>query len=577
MSIISHTENFELYHLEKDLTELNNLATQMPEKLSTLMTAMQDYRGAPPNVLLIAVDDLNDWIGCLGGHPQVQTPNIDRLAGRGVLFSNAHCQSPVCNPSRASLMTGLYPETTGIYFLNPPVWESPVIDEDEIMPRRFESEGYHVAAAGKLFHGKGNKRYFKTYAGNFGGFGPFPDKKLSPFSGSKLWDWGTFPERDEQMPDHKIASWAGEQLEQEFDKPFFLGVGFMTPHVPQYAPKKWMDLYPLDSLRLPEVIENDLADVPRYGINLTRLKHIAPTQKWVIENDQWKPLVQTYLACVSFMDDQVGRVLDALDNSPYADNTIVVLFSDHGFHLGEKERWAKRSIWQDGEGTPLIIAGPGIVKGRVCDKPVQLLDIYPTLLDLTGQQANPKHEGHSLKPLLENPAGAWPHMARSSFGPDNVAIISEQYRYIQYSDGSEELYDRLADPHEWYNLAISPGMQHVLEQHRKDLPMEYHPVLGENATGHKAYKAAEDAAEQQATAERPNIVILLSDDQAWTDYGFMGHPEIKTPHLDKLSQEGLVFRRGYLAAPICRPSLASMVTGLHPFDHGVTGNDIVLN
>lgn len=448
---------------------------------------------ARPNVLLIAVDDLNDWVGCMGGHPQVQTPNIDRLAKRGVLFSNAHCQSPVCNPSRASLMTGLYPETTGIYFLNPPVWKSPVVDEDEIMPRRFEREGYHVAAAGKLFHSKGNQRYFTNYAGNFGGFGPFPKKKLSPFVGPKLWDWGTFPERDEQMPDYKIASWAGEQLERTFDQPFFLGVGFMTPHVPQYAPKKWMDLYPLDTLQLPEVIENDLADVPQYGINFTRLEHIAPTQEWVIENDQWKPLVQTYLACVSFMDAQVGRVLDALDNSPYTDNTIVILFSDHGFHLGEKERWAKRSIWQDGEGTPVIMAGPGMVKGQVCDKPVQLLDIYPTLLDLAGQPANPKHEGQSLKPLLKNPTAAWPHTARSSFGPENVAIISEQYRYIHYSDGSEELYDRLADPHEWHNLAENSEMQSVLEQHRKDLPTEYHPVLGANATGHKAYKAAEAA------------------------------------------------------------------------------------
>ena len=449
-----------------------------------------------PNVLLIAVDDLNDWVGCMGGHPQVQTPNIDRLAQRGVLFSNAHCQSPVCNPSRASLMTGLYPETTVIYFLTPPVRQSPVVDEDALMPRRFEREGYEVAAAGKLFHGRDDARYFKNFAGKFGGFGPFPDQKLSPFPGGKVWDWGTFPERDEQMSDYKIASWTGEQLERAFDQPFFLGVGFMTPHVPQFAPKKWMDLYPLETLQLPEVIENDLADVPRYGIDLTRLEHVAPTQEWVLENNQWKPLVQTYLACVSFMDAQVGRVLDALDNSPYADNTIVVLFSDHGFHLGEKERWAKRSIWQDGGGAPLIIAGPGITEGAVCDKPVQLLDIYPTLLDLTGMQANPKHEGHSLKPLLKNPADAWPYTARSSFGPKNVAIISEQYRYIHYSDGSEELYDRLADPHEWHNLVNHPEMKRVLEQHREDLPTQYHPILGETSTGHKAYQAAEAAKSQ---------------------------------------------------------------------------------
>jgi len=446
---------------------------------------------ARPNVLLIAIDDLNDWIGCMEGHPQARTPNIDRLAERGVLFDNAHCQSPVCNPSRASLMSGLYPETTGIYFLDPPVWESDVAAKMETMPKRFEREEYHVAGAGKLFHNEGNARYIPNYAGFMGGFGPFPENKLSPFPGHPLWDWGAFPECNEQMPDHKIATWAGKQLKREHDKPLFLAVGFMTPHVPQYAPQKWMDLYPLETLQLPKVLEDDLADLPDYAVSLTRREHVAPTHEWVEENNQWKPLVQTYLACVSFVDHQVGRVLDALDASPYADTTIVVLFTDHGFHLGEKERWAKRSIWQDGAGVPLIIAGPGIAKGKTCTKPVQLLDIYPTLLDLTGHQADPLHEGHSLRPLLENPSADWEHVARSSFGPGNVAIVSEQYRYIHYNDGSEELYDRQADPNEWHNLASDPEKKAVLARHRAKLPEIYHPVQGKGSTGHKAYEATE--------------------------------------------------------------------------------------
>ena len=197
-----------------------------------------------------------------------------------------------------------------------------------------------------------------------GGFGPFPKQKISPFPGHPLWDWGAFPARDEMMPDFKIAGWAEQELKKKCDKPMWLGVGFMTTHVPQYTPQKWMDLYPLETLQLPTVKQTDLEDLSEYAINLTRLKHVSPTHEWVEANHQWKPLVQTYLACVSFVDDQVGRVLDALDSSPYADNTIVVLFSDHGFHLGEKERWAKRSIWQDGAGVPLIIAGPGIAQGR---------------------------------------------------------------------------------------------------------------------------------------------------------------------------------------------------------------------
>ncbi len=448
-------------------------------------------RGGRPNILMIAIDDLNDWIGCLGGHTQAKTPNIDRLAERGVLFSNAHCQSPVCNPSRASMMSGLYPETSGIYFLNPPVWESEVAAQSEIMPKRFEREDYHVAAAGKIFHNAGNKKYISRWAGLMGGFGPFPEKKISSFPGHPLWDWGTFPERDELMPDFKIASWAEKELHKNSDKPMWLGVGFMTTHVPQYAPQKWMDLYPLETLQLPKIKTDDLDDLSEYAINLTRLKHVSPTHEWVEKNNQWKPLVQTYLACVSFVDHQVGRVLDALDAGPHADNTIVVLYTDHGFHLGEKERWAKRSIWQDGAGVPLIIAGPRIAKGKVCSKPVQLLDIYPTLLDLSGLEPDSKLEGHSLRPLLENPNAQWTHMARSSFGPGNVAIISERYRYIHYNDGSEELYDRVSDPHDWENLAGDPEKKRVLQQHRLALPSTYHPCLGRNSTGHQAYSATE--------------------------------------------------------------------------------------
>jgi arylsulfatase A-like enzyme len=446
-----------------------------------------------PNVVLIAIDDLNDWIGCMGGHPQAQTPNIDRLAKRGVLFTNAHCQSPVCNPSRASMMSGIYPETSGLYFLSPPPKESPVLMKSTFMPQRFQDEGYYVTGAGKLFHNGGmqNETYIPNFGGNFGGFGPMPKEKISSFPGHPLWDWGAFPEKDELMPDHQCASWAAERLAEDYDQPLWIGVGFFRPHVPQYAPQKWFDMYPMETLQLPKTVKDDLEDIPEYAINLTTLEHVSPPMEWVEENDEWKPLVQSYLACVSFVDHQVGRVLDALDKREDADNTIIVLYTDHGFHLGEKRHFAKRTIWQDGAGTPLIIVGPGIAKGKVCDQPVQLLDIYPTLLDLTGLKADPSHEGHSLKPLLKNPNADWPHMARSSFGPGNVAIISEGYRYIRYNDGSEELYDRKTDPHERHNLVRNPEKKTVLEKHRAQLPQTYHPALEGNSTGHKAFKATE--------------------------------------------------------------------------------------
>ncbi len=447
----------------------------------------------PPNVLLIGVDDLNDWIGCMGGHPQAITPNFDRLAARGVLFSNAHCQSPVCNPSRGSLMTSLYPSTTGIYFLSPPPSESQVANSVTWMPQRFQDEGYYVTGAGKLYHNgeRQNEQHVPNYGGQFGGFGPYPDKKLSSYPGHPLWDWGVFPEEDSDMPDFKIAEWATNRLAEKHDSPLWLGVGFYRPHVPQYAPQKWFDMYPMETLQLPAIVPNDLDDVPRYGIDISRLNHVHPPFDWVIENDEWKPLVQSYLACVSFVDEQLGKVLDALENSEYKDNTYIVLFSDHGFHLGEKERFAKRSLWKDGAGVPLIIAGPGISQGQICNKPVQLLDIYPTLLELTGLEADPMLEGNSLVPLLHNTEANWPHMARSSFGPGNYAIVSKQFRYIQYNDGSEELYDIINDPHEWHNIVKTPEFSNIVKQHREQVPVQRHEILGKGSTGHDSYEATE--------------------------------------------------------------------------------------
>lgn len=447
-----------------------------------------------PNVILIAVDDLNDWIGCLGGHPQAQTPNIDRLAAKGMLFTNAQSQSPVCNPSRASMMTSLYPSTTGIYFLEPDIAESEIAKKNTLMPQRFQEEGYFVTGAGKLFHNAPgiNESYIPNYGGNFGGFGPFPKNKISPYPGHPLWDWGVFPENDEQMPDYMIANWAEEQLKHKRDSSLWMGIGFYRPHVPQYAPQKWFDMYPLETLQLPKTITNDLEDISQYGIDLTRLKHVSPTHEWVAQHNEWKPLVQSYLACVSFVDAQVGKLLDALEHNDYSENTYIVLYSDHGFHLGEKERYAKRSIWEDGTRVPMIIAGPGIAQGKTCHKPVQLLDIYPTLLELAGLKKDSLHEGHSLVPLLKNPKADWTYMARTSFGPGNYAIVSENYRYIQYNDGTEEFYDHTNDPNEWKNVGNNPKYTKLIKEHRLHVPNEHHEILGKHSTGHEAYQASEE-------------------------------------------------------------------------------------
>ncbi|MFN3192488.1 MAG: sulfatase [Aureliella sp.] len=445
-----------------------------------------------PNVLLISVDDLNDWTGCLGGHPQAKTPHIDRLANRGTLFANAHCQSPVCNPSRASLMTGRYPHTSGVYFLSPDLKSAPVLKDLVTLPESFAQHGYKTMAVGKLFHG-GDRRFFQEYGGNNGGFGPRPKRKISQPHGHPLWDWGAYPERDELMPDMKAAQWAVAKLQEKHDKPFFMGVGFYRPHVPMYAPKPWFDMHPLDQIVLPKVQSDDRSDLSQYAINLTNLEHVSPEHSWVESSGQWPHAVQSYLASTTFADHCVGLVLDALDQSPYANNTIVVLFSDHGFHLGEKQRWAKRSLWEDGTRVPLIIAGPGINKQQVCNRPAELIDIYPTLLDLANLPDDDDQEGQSLVPLLDQPESEWSYPAITSFGKGNYSIRSTRYRYIRYVDGSEELYDHETDPNEWFNLADREAVTEVIASHARYLPTKEHEILPGKSTGHNAYSASATA------------------------------------------------------------------------------------
>ena len=441
-----------------------------------------------PNVLLVSIDDLNDWVGCLGGHPQARTPNIDRLAKMGTLFKNGHCQSPVCNPSRASMMTGRYPHTSGVYFLSPDLKEAPVLKNLKTMPEVFADHGYKTMAAGKIFH-RGDKRFFQEYLPT-GGFGPRPKKKISQPHGHPLWDWGIFPDDDNLMPDMKCAKWAVDQLNQTHEKPFFMGVGFYRPHVPMYATKKWFDMHPRDQIKLPAVRKNDLKDLSQYAIELTNLNHVSPTHKWVTEAGQWEHAVQSYLASVTFADHCLGLVLDALEKSEYADNTIIALFSDHGFHLGEKERWAKRSLWEDGTRVPVVVAAPGHKAAQKTNRPAELLDIFPTLLELAGLPKDKTQEGQSLVPLMKNPQREWKHPAITSFGLGNYSIRSTHFRFIQYFDGSQELYDLRDDPHEWKNLIDNPKMKKVIKEHASFIPQKQHPILPGNSTGHKAYAAA---------------------------------------------------------------------------------------
>jgi len=390
------------------------------------------------------------------------------------------------------MQTGRYPHTSGIYFLSPDLKEAPKLEGLDTIPERFAKHGYQTLAAGKIFH-RGDQRFFQQYGGSMGGFGPRPETKISQPHGHPLWDWGAFPESDELMPDYKIAQWAAEKLStipQESEEPFFMGVGFYRPHVPMFAPKKWFDLFPRDEITLPKVNTNDRNDLSDYAISLTNEKHVSPEHSWIVSAGQWEHAVQSYLASIAFADYCLGIVLDALENSPHKDNTIVILFADHGFHLGEKQRWAKRTIWENGTRVPLIIVDHRFSAGQISKKPAELLDVYPTLLELAGLPNDKTLEGDSLVPLLKDPYAPWDHPAISSFGKGNIAVRSEHFRFIQYLDGSEEFYDHRNDPHEWDNVINKRKFAKLIQQHRVHIPARQEDVLPGNSTGHKAYEAA---------------------------------------------------------------------------------------
>ena len=458
-----------------------------------------------PNVLLICIDDLNDWVGCMGGHPQAKTPNIDAIAARGTLFTNAHCQSPICGPSRASFLSGRYPHETGLYN-QPRSKKMKMVDDDDnfrgrLLTEYFAQHGYRTVAAGKITHGYPLKNAVQN-AGPEGSSGPKPkgpkppnDVRFNfrpdysqPFTGTQT-DWAAFPDRDEQMPDVQTADWIINQLKEagEADHPFFIAAGFHRPHVPFYVPQKWFDLHPLDKVKLPEIRDGDLLDVPPTGVQLHELPRY-PQLAWLRKNDneQLRKCAQAYLACGTFVDAQVGRVLKALSESDHAEHTIIILLSDHGYHLGEKARVSKHSLWEESTRVPLVIVEPGQAKPQICSRPTGLIDLYPTLIELCGLPKLAQNSGSSLVPLLKNPnnrATKWRHSILTTYGRGNHALRSEKYRYIRYSDGSEELYDHGSDPNEWTNLLTKKESMYteVVTRFRKELPKEealYHPSVG---------------------------------------------------------------------------------------------------
>jgi arylsulfatase A-like enzyme len=460
--------------------------------LCLALALTQKTEAAPrPNVLFIAVDDLNDWVGCLGGHPQAKTPNIDALARRGILFKQAYCAAPLCSPSRTAIMTGLAPSNTGIYGnLN---WfrDLPQYKDWVTLPQYFRQHGYLAWGGGKLYHQAHGKfsdagAWDHVYSTRTGAVSPpkrdrykhglRPKFESNPIL-ARLIDWGPTDYPIEANPDWKTADGASEFLQRDHDKPFFLGCGIYLPHLPWYAPKKFFDLHPLDKIQLPPHKSDDFEDIPEGGRRMA-----AKAGGIIRQSGKWKEAVQACLAADSFADACVGHVLDAMEKSPHRDNTIIVLWGDHGYDVGEK-KFAKSALWEQTTRTPLIIHVPeklgGNPKAKICKRPVSLLDLYPTLIELCNLPKNPKIDGRSIAPLVRNPQAAWPYPAVITHSPHwhgpNHAVRSERFHYIHYNKGGEELYDMAKDPHQWHNLANDPRQAATKTQLKQWLPKKNVP------------------------------------------------------------------------------------------------------
>ncbi|MCX7014475.1 MAG: sulfatase [Candidatus Sumerlaeota bacterium] len=415
-----------------------------------------------PNVLLIIVDDLNSWVGCLGALPGAKTPNTDRLAARGTLFANAHCAAPVCNPSRTALLTGLRPSTTGIYDnAQAPSPPDHLAKRVVLLPQHFKNNGYVVLGAGKVpGHSTGRCAWDESF--------DLPDrasppKEQLPLNNSGKIDWGPFPDTREQMSDWQLAGWASDELGKRRDAPFFLAVGIVKPHLPWYVPKEYFDRISSGDVALPPLAPDDIKDIPAAA----RRDETRGSKALLAKRAE---ACTAYLAACAFADDCVGRVLDALESGPNRDDTVVVLCGDNGFQMGEKNIWGKGQLWEESTHVPLMIVTPGGGEGRRCARPVSLLDLYPTLVEMCGLPEAPGLEGACLAPLLSDPDAQWDHAAVSTTGFRNHAVRTERWRYIRYADDSEELYDHDADPREWTNLASQPQYASTIADLRRWLP-----------------------------------------------------------------------------------------------------------
>jgi len=464
-----------------------------------------------PNVLFVSVDDLNNWTEPLGGHPQAQTPNLQKFANQSVNFTNAYCTSPSCNPSRTALLTGKHPHVTGLY-TNPQIWRH-VLPDEVTLPEYFRQAGYWVGGAGKIFHNnmpdpRSWDEYFPSKIKHM------PEYYLPAYdstSNSKYFtktdneireddpkgvtfnmpvfkrmyvafDFEPLPFETNQTGDYSSVKWVSDQFKKEHDKPFFLACGLYRPHLPWYVPQEFYNKFPLDEVQLPKIYVEDWNDLPDAA---KKTASRGAYHKHVIEARLWKNAVQGYLASINYADYLVGQLLQELEDSEYANNTIVVIYSDHGWQLGEKQHWRKFALWENVINTVLMIRVPegamglpsGGQNGSICHQNVSLVDLFPTLTELCG--LNPKEgiTGHNLVPLLKSPSRKWNHPVITSLGDNHYSIIKDVWHYINYDDSEEELYNLDEDPEEWSNLAGDDSYNNIKKQLKEIIPKERHEFV----------------------------------------------------------------------------------------------------
>ena len=458
----------------------------------SLLIALFSFGNEKPNVLMICIDDMNDWCGFLGGHPQALTPNMDRLAQQGVNFINAHCTAPGCSPSRNALMLGVEPHRSGLY----PFYNLNNIEPNELdqfttpLPKMFKDQGYITVGLTKVYHNpdrswrKDEQWDEYQYYGN-AKLNKIMDKGYHPVPYNKRTVACPASNPLEDFQDYRSAQHAVDFLKGDHKKPFFLAVGFILPHTSFIMPEENWDRFNFP-IKSPPIKPDDLVDIPLVGRANAQIYVEIPVRR----DKAWESIRRGYLASVNFTDDNVGRILDALNQSRYADNTIIVLWSDHGYHLGEKRSFSKFSLWNEATRTPFIIYDPQnhSGNGRKCKEPVGLINVYKTLSDLTGIDAPDYIDGKSLKPWLRNPSKVIEQPAMTTWGRGNYTLRSKKWRYTRYFDGSEELYLQTKDPNEWYNLADNDDYQSIKSSFRKWLPKKEAPQV---ASGRELYNVVD--------------------------------------------------------------------------------------